>query len=72
MHVKDLRKGVTGDFTGSTPVANDVALGTGQIDVAAVIKAAKKYSAIKYFYIEDESNDVNIQVPQSIAFLNGL
>ncbi|MGI8637332.1 MAG: sugar phosphate isomerase/epimerase family protein, partial [Segetibacter sp.] len=72
MHVKDLRKGVTGDFTGSTPVANDVALGTGQIDVAAIIKAAKKYSAIKYFYIEDESNDVNIQVPQSIAFLNGL
>ncbi|PZR39078.1 MAG: sugar phosphate isomerase [Azospira oryzae] len=72
MHVKDLRKGVKGDFSGATPVENDVALGTGQIDVAAVIKAAVKYSAIENYYIEDESKEVNVQVPVSFAFLKGL
>ena len=71
MHVKDLRKGVKGDFSGRTPVENDVALGTGQIDVAAVIKAAKK-SSIQYYYIEDESPSIETQVPQSLAFLKGL
>lgn len=71
MHVKDLRKGVKGDFSGRTPVENDVALGTGQIDVAAAIKAAKK-SSIQYYYIEDESPSIETQVPQSLAFLKGL
>jgi len=72
MHVKDLRKGIKGDFSGGTPVENDVALGTGQIDVAAVIKAAVKYSAIQYYYIEDESKNVNVQVPISLSYLKGL
>jgi len=71
MHVKDLRKGVVGDFSGSTSVENDVALGTGQIDVANVIKAAKK-SGIEYYYIEDESSSVSVQLPQSLKFLKGL
>ena len=71
MHVKDLRKGIGHDFTGGTPVENDVALGTGQINIAAVIKAAQK-TAIIYYYIEDESNDVNIQVPVSLALLKAL
>lgn len=70
MHVKDLRKGVAGDFSGGTPVVNDVALGSGQIDIAAVMKAAQQ-SAIRYYYIEDESPNVNLQVPVSIAFLKG-
>lgn len=72
MHVKDLRKGVKGDFSGGTPVENDVALGTGQIDIAAVVKAAVKYSAIENYYIEDESKSVNVQVPASLAFLKQL
>ena len=71
MHVKDLKKGVIGDFSGSTSVENDVALGTGQIDVANVIKAAKK-SSIAHYYIEDESSSVKVQVPQSLKFLKGL
>jgi len=71
MHVKDLRKGVAHDFSGGTPVENDVALGSGQINIAAVIKAAKR-SAIQHYYIEDESNDVNIQVPVSLALLKSL
>lgn len=71
MHLKDLRKGIVGDFSGGTPVENDVALGSGQVDIAAVMKAAQK-SAIRYYYIEDESPNVNLQVPVSIAFLKGL
>jgi sugar phosphate isomerase/epimerase len=71
MHVKDLRKGVKGDFTGSTSVENDVALGTGQIDIQGVIKAAQK-SGIEHYYIEDESSSVRVQVPQSLKYLKGL
>ena len=71
MHVKDLRKGVVGDYSGGTAVDNDVALGSGQINIAAVIKAAQK-SSIQNFYIEDESTHVNIQLPVSLAFLKGL
>ncbi|MBC7904292.1 MAG: sugar phosphate isomerase/epimerase [Gemmatimonadaceae bacterium] len=71
MHVKDLRKGIAHDFSGTTPVENDVALGTGQINIPEVIKAAKN-SSIKYYYIEDESNEVAAQLPVSLAFLKKL
>jgi sugar phosphate isomerase/epimerase len=68
MHLKDLRNGVQGDFSGRTDVNNDVALGTGQIDIPAVLKAAKK-ADVKYYYIEDESDFVKTQVPQTIKYL---
>jgi sugar phosphate isomerase/epimerase len=71
MHLKDLRKGVKGDFTGSTPTENDVALGTGQINIPAVLKAAKK-AGIQHYYIEDESNVKSVQVPQTMAYLKSL
>ncbi|HSC39637.1 MAG TPA: sugar phosphate isomerase/epimerase [Chitinophagaceae bacterium] len=72
MHLKDLRKGVaTGSLAGSTPQDNDVALGTGQIDIKAVLKAAKK-AGLEHYYIEDESSNVMEQVPQSIAYLKTL
>ena len=71
MHLKDLRKGVPPDLSGSTPVENDVALGTGAIDMPAVLKAAKK-AGIKHYYIEDESPSFATQVPQSMAFLKSV
>ncbi len=71
MHLKDLRKGVEGNLSGSTPVQNDVALGTGQLDIPGILKAAQK-SAIEHYYIEDESPDYATQVPQSIAYLKRL
>lgn len=71
MHVKDLRKGVKGDFSGKTSVENDVAVGTGQIDIPAVMKAAQK-SGIQHYYIEDESSSVNVQVPQTLTYLKAL
>lgn len=71
LHLKDLRKGVAGNLSGSTAQDNDVALGTGQIDIAAVMKAAKK-AGVRHYYIEDESSNIHTQVPQSIAYLKGL
>jgi len=71
MHLKDLRKGVKGDQSGKTPVENDVALGTGQLDIPSILKAAKK-TAIKHYYIEDESPSYFEQVPATIAYLKAL
>ncbi|PJJ79645.1 sugar phosphate isomerase/epimerase family protein [Mucilaginibacter auburnensis] len=71
MHLKDLNKGVKGDMTGWTSQENDVVLGTGQINIPAIIKAAKK-AGIEHYYIEDESSASVTQVPQSIAYLNSL
>lgn len=71
MHLKDLRKGVPKDLTGGTSQENDVPLGTGEIDIPAILKEAKKIG-IEHYFIEDESSHVNTQVPQSIAYLKSL
>ncbi len=71
LHMKDLRKGTKKDLTGGTSTENDVALGTGEIDIPAIIKEAKKIG-ITHYFIEDESSHVNTQVPQSIAYLKSL
>lgn len=71
LHLKDLKKGVKGNLSGGTAKENDVVLGTGQIDIPAVLKAAKK-AKIKHYYIEDESNKMPEQVPQSLAYLKAL
>ena len=71
MHMKDLRKGVIGNLSGGTSVENDVALGTGQIDIPAILKAARK-SKIEHYYIEDESPSYATQVPQTITYLKSL
>ncbi len=71
MHLKDLKKGVKGDMTGTTSQENDVPLGTGQIDIPAVLKAAKK-AGIEHYYIEDESKLKSVQVPQTMAYLKSL
>jgi sugar phosphate isomerase/epimerase len=71
MHLKDLRKGVAGDLTGNTSTENDVVLGTGQLDVPAILKAAKK-AGVKHYFIEDESPRWSRQVPQTMSYLKSL
>ena len=71
MHLKDLRKGTKKDLTGLTSPENDVVLGTGELDIPAILKEAKKVG-IQHYFIEDESNDVIGQVPQSILYLKSL
>jgi len=71
MHLKDLKKGVKGDFTGGTSTLNDVALGTGQADIPAILIAAEK-AGIKHYFIEDESPVFIQQVPETIRYLHSL
>jgi sugar phosphate isomerase/epimerase len=72
MHVKDMRPGTpTGKLTGSEDVRNDVALGAGQIDVAAALRVAQEVG-VEYFIIEDESPAVLNQVPRSLRYLESL
>ena len=71
MHLKDLRKGVEGNMSGGTPVENDVVLGTGQLDIPSILKAAKR-AGIEHYYIEDESPVYFKQVPQTIEYLKSL
>jgi sugar phosphate isomerase/epimerase len=69
IHLKDLKKGVaTGFLTGKTDVANDVAIGTGQMNWPVIFAAAKK-AGVKYYFIEDESPRSVEQIPQSLKFL---
>ena len=69
MHLKDMKKGTpTGSLSGGTDVTNDVALGAGQIDMPAVLRAAKK-AGIKWYFIEDESPTSEKQIPQSLRYL---
>jgi len=71
MHLKDMRKGIKKDLTGGTSQENDVAFGTGQMDIPAILKEAKK-AGIKHYFIEDESSNILEQLPISIAYLKGL
>ena len=71
MHLKDMRKGTKKDLTGLTSVENDVTLGTGELDLPAIFKEARKVG-IKHYFIEDESSSYATQVPQSIAYLKSL
>jgi sugar phosphate isomerase/epimerase len=71
MHLKDLRKGTPKDLTGLTSVENDVPLGTGELNIPAILKEAKRVG-IKHYFIEDESSNVHRQVPQSISYLKSL
>jgi sugar phosphate isomerase/epimerase len=71
MHVKDLRKGTKKDLTGLTSPENDVAVGTGELDIPAIMKEAKRIG-IKHYFIEDESSRIIEQIPQTITYLRSL
>ncbi len=72
MHVKDMRSGTeTGILTGATDKRNDVAVGTGMIDVAAALREGQR-QGIKYYFIEDESAEPVKQIPQSLRWLESL
>ena len=71
LHLKDLRKGITGNMSGGTSSENDVILGTGQINLPEILRAARK-AGVEHYYIEDESSNSITQVPESIKYLNSL
>jgi len=71
MHLKDMEHGVEGNYSGHEDVETNVVLGTGQVDVAGLVKRGAELG-IEYMFIEDESSRVLSQVPQSLEFLRSL
>lgn len=68
LHLKDRKIGTPGSPDGHGDVETNVVLGTGDIDIAGLIKQAKKQGT-KYLVIEDESSRSVEQIPQSVAFI---
>ena len=71
MHLKDREHGTACNDTGSADEETNVVLGKGDVNIKAVMKAAKKTS-VKHYFIEDESTRVMAQLPLSLQFLKSL
>lgn len=71
LHLKDRKKGTKGSTTGLADVETNVVLGQGDVGIASVVAEAKK-QGIRYFFIEDESSRVELQVPKSLEYLKKL
>ncbi len=72
LHLKDMRAGTaTGRFTGGEDVRSNVPLGTGQLDLPAILRTAQEIG-VKHYCIEDESPAVLEQLPLSVRYLESL
>lgn len=71
LHLKDRKKGTPGSPDGRGDVETNVVLGTGDIDIAGIIREAKKQGTT-YLVIEDESSRSVQQIPQSVAFIQSI
>lgn len=71
LHLKDRKPGTEGNQNGRADEETNVVLGQGDVNIAAVMKEAKKIG-IKHYFIEDESLIPEQQIPQSLAYLRGL
>ncbi|MFT4565378.1 MAG: sugar phosphate isomerase/epimerase [Saprospiraceae bacterium] len=71
MHMKDMKKGTPRNLSGGTDLENNVALGSGELDIPAIIREGNRIG-IAHYFIEDESSSVISQVPASIAYLKSL
>lgn len=71
MHLKDMKAGIEKDLTGLTDVEYNVVLGTGQLNMPEILRAAKEVG-IEHYFIEDESSRVMEQIPLSIEYLRSL
>lgn len=69
LHLKDLKKGFPVKAgTAVAPAEADVPVGTGQVDMPAVLRAAMKAKTAIY-YLEDESAQPLVNIPKSVAWL---
>lgn len=71
MHIKDMKKGILGNNSGLEDVDTNVVLGTGSLNMPAIVKKAGELG-IGYMFIEDESSRVISQIPKSLAYLKNL
>jgi Sugar phosphate isomerases/epimerases len=71
LHLKDRKHGTPNTNTGRQDKESNVVLGTGDVNIAEVMKAAREIG-VKHYFIEDESSRAIDQVPQSIAYLKSI
>jgi sugar phosphate isomerase/epimerase len=71
MHLKDRKPGTPGNANGQADVETNVVLGSGDVGIAEVMKAAKA-AGVRHFFIEDESSRAEQQIPKSLAYLKTL
>lgn len=67
-HLKDMKAGTERNHTGGAPDDTSVALGTGVIDIRAVLEAARD-SAVEWHIIEEESSSPEVNIPAGLAWL---
>ena len=71
MRTPDRKPGTPGNLNGQADVESNVVLGSGDVGIAAIMKAAKK-AGVEHYFIEDESSRSVEQVPQSLLFIKNL
>ena len=72
LHLKDLKKGVPrkAGNAGAAP-EEEVPVGSGQVDMPAVFRAAAK-AGTQYYFVEDESRDPLGNIPKSVEYLKSV
>ena len=70
-HLKDRLPGSVDNLNGRQDAERNVVLGSGDVNIAAVMKAARE-TGVKYHFIEDESSRAASQLPMHLAYLRGL
>jgi sugar phosphate isomerase/epimerase len=71
LHLKDRKPGTPNSTNGHADVETNVVLGTGDVNIAEVMRVAREIG-IEHYFIEDESSRVVQQVPESVKFLKSL
>lgn len=72
MHIKDMKPGIPrGSLSGGLPAEQKAVIGEGQVDWAALMKAAEE-DGFEHYYLEDESPDPVTNAPKSISYLETL
>ncbi len=70
-HLKDRQKGTADNLNGRQDPERNVVLGSGDVNIAAVMKAACE-TGVKYHFIEDESSRAAYQLPMHLEYLRTL
>lgn len=68
VHLKDMKKGTVGNLSGNAPDDTSVALGAGQVDLKAVLRASRKIG-IKWYVVEEESPTPHENIAAGLRFL---
>jgi sugar phosphate isomerase/epimerase len=71
VHLKDRKIGTPDTNNGQGDLESNVVLGTGDVGIAEILRACKKLG-IRHYFLEDESSNVEEQLPKSLAYLKSL